>query len=247
MRVIQFLFLQFSILFIGISAQAANIIAELAPKEIILDYNFHGQNIIVSCIADNVDGIIISINGPTRAYRIWKKERDMGIWLNAKSFTVPYMISYFTLFSTDDLLNITDIETLQRYNLGIDYENYYVEEKYSPSEVSVFKKEFTNYLQLRKLYPIEIGRIYAVNGNIFRATIFVSEHINVGKYEVNIYGFLNKKMVYRKVLNFEAKKYGLYAKIEDLSHNKPLQYSLIAILIAIAAGAIAGFIFRKDR
>ncbi|MBA8666534.1 TIGR02186 family protein [Holosporaceae bacterium 'Namur'] len=232
---------------IGVKANAGYLIADLSTKNIILNYDFKGQYITISGISTGVEEIIISVDGPVRAYRVWKKEKINGVWINAKSFTIPSEHSYFFLASTKDLYSIADLDTLRDLALDYQFENYQVQERYPQLQFDQFKEEFKLYRQALKLYPTKVESIERIGENIFRAKFYIPNYAYSGKYDVSIYAFTKGKEVNNIHLSFEVGKQGLYAAIDEISKREPLKYAVYAILIALSAGLIAGFLFRKDR
>lgn len=231
----------------SIRANASYLIADLSPKNIVLDYDFKGQYVTVSGVSSDVEEIIISVDGPVRAYRVWKKEKINGVWVNAKSFTIPSEHSYFFLAATKDLYSIADLDTLRDLTLDYQFENYQVQERYPQLQFDRFKEEFKLYRQSLNLYPTKVEKIERIGSNIFRTGFFIPNYAYNGRYEVNIYAFTKGREVNNTYLSFEIRKQGLYAAIDELSKKEPLKYAVYAILIALSAGLIAGFLFRKDR
>lgn len=228
-------------------AKADYLIADLSTEHIILNYDFKGQYITISGITDGVKDIVISVYGPVRAYRVWKKEKINGVWVNDKSFTIPSEHSYFYIAASKDLYSIADLDTLRDLNLDYQFETYQVQEKYPQLQFDKFKEEFKLYRQALRLYPTKTEGIEHIGNNIFRAKFFIPTCAYNGKYEVKIYAFIKGAVVKSMDLSFDVRKQGLYATIDEISKKKPLEYSILATIIALSAGLVAGFIFRKDR
>jgi uncharacterized protein (TIGR02186 family) len=230
------------------SARTSYVIADISTHEVALDYRFKGQYVTISLIYDGESDIILAITGPDLGYKIWKKEKRYGIWLNGQSYSVPKAKSYFSIAATKNIYEITDIKTLRKYNLDFNYDDYKATEEYPSLTSEAFKQEFIKYRQKLKLYPLKPELIEKASGNnLLRTKLFLPEHAVSGIYKLEVYAFRNGKMVSQTSSSFTAKKYGLYARVEFLSMHKTLQYSLISIIIALAAGAAAGFVFRKDK
>ncbi len=245
--ILNFIIIIISLLGISIKSHAAYLIADISTHDVILNYNFKGQYITISGIIDEVEDVIVSVEGPIRAYRVWKKEKLNGIWINSKSFTIPAEHSYFYVASSKDPYLITDLDTLRELDLDYRFKDYQVQEKYPKLQFDQFKEEFKLYRQALKLYPNKVESIERIGNNIFRAKFFLPACAYNGKYEVKTYAFAKSKMVSSMDLSFEVKKQGLYAAIDNISTQEPLKYAIIAILIALSAGSVAGFLFRKDR
>lgn len=242
------LLLLFLILPLTISARTSYVIADISTHEVAIDYRFKGQYVTISLIYDGESDIILAITGPELGYKIWKKEKRYGIWLNGQSYIIPKAKSYFSIAATKNIYEITDIKTLRKYNLDFNYEDYKAKEEYSPIIFESFRQEFTKYRQKLKLYPTQPELIEKTsNNNLLRTKLFLPEHTISGTYKLDVYAFRNGKMLSQTSSHFTVKKHGLYARVEFLSVQKTLQYSLISIIIALAAGATAGFIFRKDK
>jgi uncharacterized protein (TIGR02186 family) len=231
----------------SLKAHASYLVADLSAHDIVLNYNFKGQYITISGIVDDVEDIIIIVEGPVRSYKIWKKEKIKGIWVKSKSYVIPSEPSYFYIAASKNIYEIANLDNLRRLKLDYKFNELQSESSYSIAHIKEFKEEFKLYKQSLSLYPFKVDTIERISNNIFRSKFFIPAYAYNGAYEVKIYAFKKGQMVNSAKLYFEVVKQGLYAEIDEISRTQPLKYGVISVIIALLAGATAGFIFRKDR
>ena len=95
------------------------------------------------------------------------------------------------------------------------------------------------------LYGAEIGTVTTVGGRLFRTSVSFPANVPTGPYMVHVYLFREGRMIDQFKKRLTVQKAGIEADIFDFAHQHSAMYGLIAIVIALVAGWLAGAVFRK--
>ena len=85
---------------------------DLSEKEIQIQTNFNGKEIIVFGILESGEDTIVSIKGPRKDTKMSKKERILGFWFNTKEVIYKKLPSLFFISSSSPIKDILNTETI---------------------------------------------------------------------------------------------------------------------------------------
>ena len=83
------------------------------------------------------------------------------------------------------------------------------------------------------------------NNKLFRAPVIIPATVLPGEYKVSIFLLRNGKILSKETTKISIQKTGLEAKIYNFAHEYSMLYGVFAVLLALCAGYIAAFSFRK--
>ena len=63
--------------------------------------------------------VAITIRGPIKPVRVWKKARRAGLWINAQSLTFDGVPNYYAVLSTRPLEEIASLEERKDHEIGV--------------------------------------------------------------------------------------------------------------------------------
>lgn len=182
-------------------------------------------------VENNFDSVILLVTGPKASAVIWKKEKKFGLWLNRKSYTIPYYNTIVHAYSSAPLDEITspyNLSLLNLDNLNQDRQdelyNAFLEEQY---EKNFFHEEVSTFI---------------FEGDLLGKQITLPANIPTGQYRVYLYLFQDKNLVSAAQSEFYIKNNGLLYRINRLASSYPLLYSILAIVIALGLGAKAAYL-----
>ena len=93
---------------------------DLSEKEIQIQTDFNGKEIIIFGILNEDQDTLITIKGPEKKALIQKKERILGFWFNTKQITYNKIPSIFFIASSTNLENILPMSTIIKEELSFD-------------------------------------------------------------------------------------------------------------------------------
>src|ERR1043165_795898 len=109
-------------------AQAERLIAALSTSRVLISSNFTGADVVLFGSVER-DGqtiarrggydVVVTVTGPRETVITYRKERVIGVWVNADSRTFVKAPSYLTVLSNRTINEIADINTLRRTQTGL--------------------------------------------------------------------------------------------------------------------------------
>ena len=236
----------FIFFFINNSILASEAYFDLSEKEIQIQTDFNGKEIIIFGIFQLGEDSIISIEGPKKNTKVSKKERLLGFWFNTEKVIYKELPSLFFIASSSPIKEILTNETIIKEKLYfnelltnvITQRNFADQKKLNEWGDNLIKiKKFDNMYKEYKFFNIE--------DKLFQTRVFFPENSIPGDYKVTIYQIKNKLIVSKKDRLINIKKSGIGAKIYNFAHNQSAAYGLLSILFAVSCGLIAATLFRR--
>ena len=240
-----------SIFFLLIFLISNNIFAEdsyfdLSEKEIQIQTDFNGKEIIIFRILHKNQDTIISIKGPSKDTRVLKKERILAFWFNTKRVIYKNIPSLFFLASSQPIKNILNNESIIKEKL---YFNTLLAN-------AITQRDFIDQKKLTKwnnnLIDLKLSenlfkeyKFQNVDNKLFQTRVFFPTNSIPGEYKVTIYQVKNKIILNKKNRVINIKKAGIGEKIYKFANDKPATYGLLSVFFAIISGLLAATIFRR--
>ncbi len=228
----------------SLTNETDDMFVSVSVDEIVKTQHFHGESITISGSALTNHGIVIVIQGPLLKYRIWKKKEKYGIWIKTAAQDIGAFPSFLQIISSADIANFVSSDEREQLHLDINKLAYI---KLSDEKKQEYIDNFYLMQIQNGLYASNSKGIEAVHKKIFKTKIFLPENIRVGEYKVTAYRFSNGKLVQSTSTQFFLSQGPLNREIYRTSTEKPLYYCSIAVLFALTAGSLAGYIFRNSR
>jgi uncharacterized protein (TIGR02186 family) len=221
---------------------ARPIIADLSLRTIEIDSGFNGINMLLFGARNDAGDIVVVVRGPKQSYLVREKERVGGLWVNRNSIEFSDTSSFYSISSSRPLEELHNEQLLT--SLGIGLNNVMPPSDLSPEEQR-FKEALESYKRITGLYPVEVGKVSFIGDTLFRSVLYFPENISRGTYTAEIYLIRNGGLAAVQSTPVLSYKMGLDAFIYDLAYTHPILYGILAVLIALVAGWIAGTVFRK--
>ena len=112
------------------------------------------------------------------------------------------------------------------------------ERKEAPETAARLKKS-------QNLYSSSTSPISIIGGRLFRVPLTFPANVPTGEYSAEIYLFQDGKTVSAQRKTLAVRKAGIEAVIFNFAHEQSAIYGILAVIIALFAGWIAGVIFKK--
>ena len=213
-------------------------IFDLSHKYIILEPNDKKENLTIFGFNKKKGFLIIKVLGPQQKVILQKKSKFFGMWTWEKSgeFSYPALYHYYTNEKSDQIDFKIKKDLFDNIKLiGKDDDNLkkdLIEKKRSIGLFLVKNNAFR---------PVD-----STNSNFFRVSLKMPYLAPPGEYLI-IMELYNKK---GKLLGSDKKKINVYKTglnsfIFDVAHKYSFFYGLLAAIIALFFGIIAGYLFRK--
>ena len=241
-----------------VPAQAERIVSSLATHQVFITSQFVGLDLVlfgsVEPDANSVPrrgryDLVITVTGPRETQVTRRKERILGVWVNAASREFVDVPSYLAVLSTRPYEDITSQELRRRLQLGL-------ERTLLPQQIGAdlgdvarddpFRQAFLRLKVQRRLYVERTSGVTFLTPTLFRTTIPLPAVVPVGNYEVDLKLFADGEMVARAPSAFEIVKVGFEQFVATSAQNHGLLYGLATVMLALMTGWFASVVFRKD-
>jgi uncharacterized protein (TIGR02186 family) len=219
---------------------------ELSEREIKIQTDFIGKEIIIFGIYEKGEETIILIEGPKKNTKVMKKERILGFWFNTKKVIYQNLPSLVFLASSAPIKEILSQETIIKENLYFDALVNNVITQRNFIDQNSLKKWNKNLINIKKNNNLfKEYEFTNIENKLFQSQIFFPSNSIPGEYKVTIYQVKNKLITGKKHKVINIKKSGIGEKIFKFAHNQPATYGLLSIIFAVLSGLFAATLFRR--
>jgi len=228
----------------------------LSTETIAITSNFGGTDLTIFGALDNADptiqrqgryDVIVVLRGPSRDLVVRKKDRYLGVWVNADSETFVGVPLSYSLASTRNLQDITDEKTYRQLSVGV--RNFYLVPE-DPASLSGNIPKFGNELREMKirqgLYTQRVGGVEFISRTLFRATLNLPANVPVGRHKARALLFRNGVFLREANASLEIVKAGFEQSIYNAAHQNSFLYGLFAVFLAVFTGWFGRILFRRD-
>ena len=218
---------------------------DLSEPVIEISTGFSGTKVLLFGAIEGDGDVVVVVSGPIRTEIVRRKTRIAGIWINAESRSFATVPAYYHVASTRPLVDVAPESLLTKHQIGAGRIAF----GYAPGQDRKDQRAFRDALIRNKkqqgLYGSLQNRVGVSDGRLFRATFVFPANVPTGTYSVDVYLLRKGRIIGTKSRTLAITKVGLEASIFNFAHQQGALYGIMAILIALIAGWLAGVIFRK--
>jgi uncharacterized protein (TIGR02186 family) len=220
------------------------LIADSSQPLVEINAGFVGTNVLVFGAKEGPGDVVIVVRGPIADYSVRRKQRIVGVWLNADRVDFQGVPSFYAVASSRPLDKVMTPAVRSREGVGIDYLGVAPAEQVDAAEGEAFTAALIRIKQHAGLFGSEVGPVRILADRLFRAEIHLPSNVPTGKYDVEVM-LVRDDDVIAQTVYLEVSKSGLGADVYDFAHKQSAAYGLIAIFGALLAGWAAHLVFRK--
>lgn len=226
------------------SAQSPALIADLSKRQIAITTGFAGTDLLLFGAVEGPGDVIVVVRGPRRDQVVRRKIRIAGVWLNGESVEFAHVPVFYRVASSRPLSAIATPAFLDQHAIGTDHLDL------SPAEgaihdIPAFRAALIRNKAEADLYEEAEGAVTFLADRLFRTTVTFPANLPTGTYEAEVYLLRDRALVSRQTTTIEVARVGLGARIHNFARQQAALYGIIAVLVALAAGWLAGVIFRR--
>ena len=228
-----------------------SIVADLSSDSISINTGFNGAELLLFGSFDGIEGddLVILVEGPKADTIIYKKEYVSGIWINRGNITFKNVPSFYYIVYSNTKMSLKNLALLKREKIGSANLDLKSTRKSHSENLNVWRNSLERRMIERGMWVLKKGigskSIEIKNNKLFRAPVVIPATVLPGEYKVSIFLLRNGKIVSKENTKISVQKTGLEAKIYNFAHEYSILYGIFAILLALCAGYIAAFSFRK--
>jgi uncharacterized protein (TIGR02186 family) len=225
--------------------RAQELVADLSNHLIAINTGFTGTDVVLFGAVDGPGDVAVVVQGPQDEAVVRRKSRVAGIWLNTESLTFAEVPGYYSVATTRPLSELVDGAVLARHEIGLDHLRLVPEESVTPEEEVAFRSALIRNKQEEGLYAADAGQVAFLGGRLFRTTIYFPANVPTGAYTVGVFLIRDGDVVNAQITPLAVSKVGLSADVSEFATRQSVLYGIFALVFAVAAGWLAGIIFRK--
>ncbi|CAN5200639.1 TIGR02186 family protein [soil metagenome] len=242
----------------GSTAHAESLIVSVSNHRITVTPNYSGEELVLfgsieregkSLPTGTSYDIVATVSGPRANMVTRRKERTLGIWVNADSRQFIQVPVYLGIFSNRPIDDIASPETQRRQQVGL--ASFPLPQRVGPDIANVvasdpFRSAFVRLRTEHGLYREQTSAVTFLTPTLFRTGIPLPAEVPIGTYDIDIKLFANGAFVARTETAFDIVKVGFEQFVANSARQHGLLYGLATALMAIMTGWLASVIFRRD-
>jgi uncharacterized protein (TIGR02186 family) len=226
------------------------LIADLSEHQIQITTGFVGTDVLLFGTVDPGSNVVVVVRGPEEQTTVWRKGRFAGIWVNDRRVVFERVPSFYAVRSSAPLDGIASRTTRMRHGMGAEFLRLRAEaeevEQTSAETLETFRKALIRNKEREGLFATGGDNITFLGGQLFRTRLHFPANVPTGFYDVEVFMLQEGRVVHAQTTPLIVRKAGLGADVFFFAHNYSAIYGIIAVLLAVAAGVIAAFVFRKS-
>ncbi|MBK5959088.1 hypothetical protein CCR97_12845 [Rhodoplanes elegans] len=237
---------------------AERLVTSLSTHRVLINSVFTGAEVVLFGAVES-DGaapprrggydVIATVVGPPQTLKTLKKDRLLGIWINADSRTFIGVPAYLAVLGTRPFDRFVPPDRLRRLQIGLT--NLVLPQQIGPDIADVvaddpFRQAFLRLKTERKLYIEDPTAVTMLSPTLFQASIPLPAEAPVGIYEVDVKLFHDGVLVARSTSAFEIAKVGFERFVATAAVDNGLLYGIVTAMMALLTGWLASVVFRRD-
>jgi uncharacterized protein (TIGR02186 family) len=228
-------------------ARAEGLVADLSEHLIAITTAFVGTDVVLFGTSDGGADIVITVVGPREEQIVRRKGRVAGIWVNRESLEFARVPSYYAAASSAPLDQIARREVLARHELGVDSLRLEPVDAtdLEPGQIEAFRDALVRNKQRQHLYSSAPAPVSFLGPRLFRTTLSFPANVQPGIYQVQVFEVEDGHVQDAQRSALVISKVGFEADVFDFAQQRAPIYGLLAIVMAVGLGWLAGVIFRR--
>lgn len=227
------------------------LVPEVSQHQINLQQGFNGTDLLLfgailtpegSRAAQDYD-IVVVLKGPTQSIVLREKQKVAGIWVNASSTELRSAPSYYAIASTKPIADIVDEKTAAIYELGLKWLQLSPIGAIDPEEQVRFAAGLVERNRKAGLYREDEGGVSVSEQVLYQARIRLPSQVPTGVYTAETFAITDGRVVASASSQVEVRKLGIERAIANFSENYGFAYGLLAVIVSVGMGWLAGRLF----
>ena len=227
------------------------LVPEISQHEVQVRQGFTGAQLLLFGAILTPEGtraggdydIVVVLKGPTQSIRLREKEKVAGIWINADSTELRSAPTFFAVASSRPISKIVDDKTAAIYELGLPLLQLSPIGEIQPEEQARFAAGLVDLMARQGLYQQQTGGVTLSEQVLYQARITLPSNVQVGTYTAETFAITRGRVVASAISRVEVRKLGFERMIADFAEQWSFFYGLLAVIVSVAMGWIAGRLF----
>lgn len=237
------------------AAPSEQVVAGLSSDSVAITASFDGSDILIYGAVKRETPIpsgpplevVMTIEAPSQALTIWRKERRAGIWINTEHVSVGAAPGFYAVATSGPLDEILSPEWDNRHRISLPLALRAFGGTVAVEDAVPYTEALIRLREQNGLYRMDEGSVKIVDQTLFRADIRLPSNLIEGSYKTRIFLLRDGEVVDVHLAPIDVRKVGLERWLYRLAFDQPLLYGLMSLAVAVIAGWGASEAFRKLR
>lgn len=240
-------FFSIAVMFLAMPGSAQTpLIADLSEHQIQITTGFVGTDVLLFGTVEPDSHVVVVVRGPEEETTVWRKGRYAGVWVNDRRVVFERVPSFYAVRSSAPLEEIATEVTRMRHAMGAEFLRLRSPDDISVSDLAIFRAALIRNKERQGLFASSGADITFLGGQLFRSRLHFPANVPTGFYDVEVFMLQDGRVTHAQTTPLIVRKAGLGADVFYFAYTYSALYGIIAVLLAVAAGGIAAFVFRKS-
>lgn len=228
------------------------LVPEVSQKEVQVRQGFTGTELLLFGAVidpsgrDDAFDVIVVLKGPAEPIRLREKRQIGGIWMNAESTAFRSAPSYFAVASSRPIDQIVDERTAAIFEFGTEFIQLSPSGSIDLEEQARFRSGLVDLREREGLYRTIEDGVSVREGVLYQARIGLPSNVQTGAYTAETFAVRDGRVLASAVAEVSVRKVGFERFVEVFADRQPFFYGLVAILLSLLMGWLAGRLFNRS-
>ena len=228
------------------------LVPEVSQKEVQVRQGFTGTELLLfGAVIDPAErdegfDVIVILKGPAEPIRLREKRQIGGIWMNAESTAFRSAPSYFAVASSRPIAQIVDERTAAIFEFGTEFIQLSPSGSIDLEEQARMRAGLVDLREREGLYRTIEDGVTVREGVLYQARIGLPSNVQTGTYTAETFAVRDGRVLASAVAEVAVRKVGFERFVEVFADRQPLFYGLVAILLSLLMGWLAGRLFNRS-
>ncbi len=228
------------------TAAPGTLVADLSRHLIAITADFDGTDVLLFGTVEAESDVVIVVQGPQQPIVVRRKDRMLGVWLNAQSVRFDAVPSFYAVAATAPVTTLMTDNVRARHGIGIDTLAFAPAGVDDAARSAAFRAGLVRNKREEGLFAEPEDAVRFVGGGLFRTTLRFPASVRPGRYRVEVFGVRDGRVVAAQQSALIVTKVGVEARLSDFARQDAELYGIGAIIFAVAAGWLAAAAFRRS-
>lgn len=234
-----------TVLAVAVSARAQQLVADLSSHLVAITTGFTGTEVVLFGSTDGPGDVAVVVTGPRTTATVRRKARIAGIWVNRDKVVFEQVPSFYVVATNRPLEQFVRAPVLERHQIGLPHLRLDPRYQTIAGELPDYRAALVRTKQRAGLYGITLGQVTFLGARLFRTNIYFPANVPTGLYTVEVFLIRDGDVVTAQTTPLVVSKVGFSAEVFEFARSQPFSYGVAAVLGAVAAGWLAGAVFRR--
>lgn len=222
------------------------LVADLSKHLVAITTGFDGTDVLMFGATNGPGDVVLVVRGPTHREVVRRMDKVAGlIWANKSSVSFENAPSFLLVASSRPVEDILPLSVQQRHQMTPQTLSLVSRGLEDGETLQHYRDALFRLKEKQSLYRYQPTSVSLLANRLFRADLFFPATVPTGVYSAEVYLVRNGEVVSAEITPLVISKVGVGADVYHFAHEQSALYGLAAILVAVAAGWLAGLAFRK--